>query len=641
MTPVAVLSADLVANSSSFETALQRADRRMQQSQSVWQNALSASKANFNSLSGVLSAFSEKFDKFHAIASAVGVAGLVEIARKTIDMASALNDASERLGVNTDLLQKYQYAAAQVGVDLDTMSSAMMHLNANIADGKLKFADTTQALESIVSAVAKAKTGVEKLAIVNDAFGPKLGAKMLPIIEGIKQFGQEAIQTGNVIDGSLIKSADDLGDSFTSLGAAIKNNVASGFLKAFTDQSGDLASIYKDPEFAKGLQQFGSLLGGISADLLSAAAGIGKFTTGWGSWIMAIQKDMPMVNALATALSLIDKFRHSQDQTPLVSPEDTAAYAKVMGFKTPQQYGPPQQTVTPPPYVSTKQNQSAAEAAKKAVDLAETRKKQFADILSDLQRESDSVDQQISLYGQKDAVIQRSQQELQIENKLRKDGITLTTDQSAAIQSYLDHIQAQNDKLHEMQELGDGIGSAFENAFDAAVSGGEKLSDVLRNLGVDIAKVIEQVLIMEPLENSLKAAIGGALPGGLEGLFSGLFGGGGGDLTEVGTSAAGSVTLSGMRAAGGPVTAGQSYLVGEMGKEIFTPQQNGMIIPNSDLRTSSGGDQYYIDARGADQAAISRLEASLSALNASIERRALGAVQDKFRRSSRFGKYDS
>src|SRR5690606_6842740 len=50
-------------------------------------------------------------------------------------------------------------------------------------------------------------------------------------------------------------------------------------------------------------------------------------------------------------------------------------------------------------------------------------------------------------------------------------------------------------------------------------------------------------------------------------------------LTLGGTFA---LTLPG-RAAGGPVTAGQPYLVGEKGVEIFVPGQSGTIVPNDAL----------------------------------------------------------
>ena len=42
------------------------------------------------------------------------------------------------------------------------------------------------------------------------------------------------------------------------------------------------------------------------------------------------------------------------------------------------------------------------------------------------------------------------------------------------------------------------------------------------------------------------------------------------------------------RAAGGPVYAGSTYLVGEQGPELFTPNITGTIIPNSDLSGNGG-----------------------------------------------------
>jgi len=43
--------------------------------------------------------------------------------------------------------------------------------------------------------------------------------------------------------------------------------------------------------------------------------------------------------------------------------------------------------------------------------------------------------------------------------------------------------------------------------------------------------------------------------------------------------------FGGARAAGGPVSSGSSYLVGEEGPELFTPGRSGMIHPNG-----SGGE---------------------------------------------------
>lgn len=46
------------------------------------------------------------------------------------------------------------------------------------------------------------------------------------------------------------------------------------------------------------------------------------------------------------------------------------------------------------------------------------------------------------------------------------------------------------------------------------------------------------------------------------------------------------------RATGGPVQAGQSYLIGERGAEMFVPRQDGSIVPNHGLGGGGGGDIY-------------------------------------------------
>ena len=45
--------------------------------------------------------------------------------------------------------------------------------------------------------------------------------------------------------------------------------------------------------------------------------------------------------------------------------------------------------------------------------------------------------------------------------------------------------------------------------------------------------------------------------------------------------------ISGQRAMGGPVTAGNAYVVGERGPEIFTPTQSGSIVPNDRIGGST------------------------------------------------------
>lgn len=65
--------------------------------------------------------------------------------------------------------------------------------------------------------------------------------------------------------------------------------------------------------------------------------------------------------------------------------------------------------------------------------------------------------------------------------------------------------------------------------------------------------------------------------------------------------------VSGKRAAGGPVSGGATYLVGEKGPELFTAPNSGVIIPNHAIAGHATAVNYYIDARGADNSIFARL----------------------------------
>ena len=67
------------------------------------------------------------------------------------------------------------------------------------------------------------------------------------------------------------------------------------------------------------------------------------------------------------------------------------------------------------------------------------------------------------------------------------------------------------------------------------------------------------------------------------------------------------------RAEGGPVVAGQPYLVGERGPELIVPEQAGTVIPN-DALPQRGTPGYLQIARGVDQYALTPFAAGMQGL---------------------------
>jgi tape measure domain-containing protein len=161
-----------------------------------------------------------------------------------------------------------------------------------------------------------------------------------------------------------------------------------------------------------------------------------------------------------------------------------------------------------------------------------------------------------------------------------------------------------------MREAARELGFAFSSAFEDAIVRGDKLSKVMQGLLQDITRIIARRTITEPLGNAVSAGLtslgAGSWFDGIGSWLGGLF-----------------------RAEGGPVAAGQPYIVGERGPEWFVPDRGGTVLPNG---MAPGGpviqQTINIDARGADAG----VEARLRLLAGQIARQASAMTLDAIRR---------
>lgn len=142
------------------------------------------------------------------------------------------------------------------------------------------------------------------------------------------------------------------------------------------------------------------------------------------------------------------------------------------------------------------------------------------------------------------------------------------------------------DATEKTESLASDLGFAFNSAFEDAILKGGELRDVINGIGEDIGRVILRRSITEPLA--------GAVGGFADNLFTGKpwlnpdtgetvatpgFLGGVGDFFS---------NIFG-REGGGGVNAGQPYVVGEKGAEIFVPNTAGAIMNRSQMSGAVGG----------------------------------------------------
>lgn len=143
------------------------------------------------------------------------------------------------------------------------------------------------------------------------------------------------------------------------------------------------------------------------------------------------------------------------------------------------------------------------------------------------------------------------------------------------------------------------IGTILKAAFDVL---GVALSAIIRSLS-SVVNFFDDVI--GKVKDFIALVRANPIVSGISGLIDRVFGGG--------------------RAAGGPVNAGTTYLVGEKGPELFTPGISGNIIPNNKISGGSGnGSVFNITVNGAiDPEGVART--IVNVLNNSSYRGTLGS----------------
>lgn len=144
--------------------------------------------------------------------------------------------------------------------------------------------------------------------------------------------------------------------------------------------------------------------------------------------------------------------------------------------------------------------------------------------------------------------------------EILKEGIKkeqdLRNSTTKGVESAMEQIARSMDPFNLAQQATLGLFSKIDDSIHELVTTGKtSFGDLARSFG----QMIVEMMIKQQVARAASAATGW-----LDTLFSGLF-----------------------RAEGGPVSAGQPYIVGEKGPEMFVPKGSGTIIPNNQM--GSGG----------------------------------------------------
>jgi tape measure domain-containing protein len=172
---------------------------------------------------------------------------------------------------------------------------------------------------------------------------------------------------------------------------------------------------------------------------------------------------------------------------------------------------------------------------------------------------------------------------------------------AAGVKAELD---ALTDPINMITTAAEGIGDAFSTSFKGIISGSMTAKEALGSFFKSVADMFLDMaaqIIAKMIQMAILNAIVSLLPGGSSG------GGLGSSQFKSGGSAQMVPSLPNIknyssafkaRANGGPVSSGQTYMVGERGPELFVPGRSGTIVANDKMGGGTTNVVVNVDAKG-------------------------------------------
>lgn len=234
---------------------LSAAEQRVEGFEKSVKSSMARSDAAFGKLGtglvGVRSHLSTVKGLVQATFAAAAAAGITSAIQGALDYASALGETAQQLGVTTKELQEYRYAATQVGIEQETMDTALAKLTKTMgmaaaggkaqreafdelgislkdASGNMRTAGDI--IPEIADALEKVPDPARRAAVETELFG-KAGQKLDTLLSGgseaVNELRRAAHDLGIVLSEQEIQNADQTADKLAELQQVLSARIAS------------------------------------------------------------------------------------------------------------------------------------------------------------------------------------------------------------------------------------------------------------------------------------------------------------------------------------------------------------------------------------------------------------------------------
>lgn len=191
------------------------------------------------------------------------------------------------------------------------------------------------------------------------------------------------------------------------------------------------------------------------------------------------------------------------------------------------------------------------------------------------------------------------------------DSGRISQDQSnALIDQARQEMQAARREASEFASVFDTVESSIESSMMSLVSGTMSVKDAFKSMASQVVSELFRVLVVQRMVNAAMGFFG--VPSG---------------------------PMPGTRAGGGSVQAGNAYMTGESGRELFVPAQNGRILSPAQTRMVGGGEAVTVVQNINISTGVQQtVRAEIKGMMPQIADNAKAAVLDAKRRGGSYGR---
>jgi len=611
-----------------------------------------------------------------AIGAVAGVGaaagGFAYLAKKSLDAADAIAKAADVIGVSTDTLQEFHHVADLSGVSTEALDKGLKQFGKTIGEAQAGTGTLTyllnkmnpallqqlqatqsvdQALDVYLTAMARAGSQTDKLAMASAAFG-RAGKDMTVMVKGgtsgLRSMRQEAHTLGRVIEDDLLRNAERTKDQLTTLARVIRAQVTAAVVE-LTPKIGDLAErfTHQIPKIVEVIDKIGTAVGVFAPSRAEQMAKLAATINDLNAELAVTADIFPESildpeGAKALMFKRMDLEVLTDEYNRLADAMRNAATAGKVGGGAP----PPSPPRTPPEFdrlgffgAQARQQEKDREAAfargREIIEAEKEKRAAIAASTAEMARQNNQLVRLMVSHQHGTAAVQAMTEIIEIENMAMAEGVDVTTQAGEAWYAAARQGQILRDEMDRVKmatelqaDIFDRFGQGVLDATLRASEGMEGLRNVALAVAQDLYRTFMMLAVLNPIKNSLfnlglptledtlaESVGAGGTPGTSAGVFPEFQGYGG--LKGSRFARGGSFTVSG---SGGT----DSQVVGFRA----TPGEEVIVRTRAQQQAAGGGGVHIgvLDARGADRVGLARLENMIMKLHGSIEQRAVAAV---------------